>query len=247
MAASDFEQEIGELYALPPSEFVAARNALAKRAREEGERAVAARIKELRKPSISAWVVNQLVRERELDVQRLLKAGERLAKAQRELVGGKSPADFLEARTEEQRAISRLGKAARQILEREGHGASALERATRTLRAAAVSEEGRALLKAGRVAEDLEPTGFEALSGVRPASRRPSPAARTKPKPRSRARLHELERKERALAKKAGEAEGRAQQATREADALLRTAERLRTEADAAAKAVEEERAALER
>jgi hypothetical protein len=243
VAASDFEQEIDELYALSPAEFVSARNELAKRAREEGEKALSARIKELRKPSISVWVVNQVARERELDVQRLLKAGERLAKAQRELVGGKPPAEFLDARTEEQRAVSRLGKAVREILEREGHGTSALERATRTLRAAAVTEEGRALLKAGRLEEDLEPTGFEALGGIKAPARRAS----ARPKPRSRTRLRELEREEKSLARKADDAEARAKKAAAEAETLRGEAARARADADAAAKAVEEERAALER
>jgi hypothetical protein len=230
----DYEQEIGELYALPPSEFVAARNELAKQARAAGERAVSARIKEIRRPTVSAWVVNRLARERELDVQRLLKAGERLAKAQRDLVGGKAPAEFAEARAEEQRAVSRLTKAAREILERDGHGLSALEPATRTLRAAAVSEEGRALLKAGRLDQDLEPTGFELLSGVKAAPRRAATPA--KPKPRSRARLRALEREAQAAAKKAADAERRAEKAASEAQAL-------REEAEEAARAVEEERA----
>jgi hypothetical protein len=238
--ATDFEREIGELYALAPSEFVAGRNALAKQAKAEGENAVATRIKELRKPSVSVWVVNRLARERELDVQRLAKAGERLAKAQRDLVEGKAPTEFLAARTEEQDAVSRLARAARELLEREGHGVSALEKATRTLRAAAVSDEGRALLKAGRVEVDLEPAGFDALSGVAPAPSRARPAAKPPPKPRSRAKLRELERKQQALEKKAALAEERAEKARQEADGL-------RAEADEAAKAVEEERAELER
>ena len=36
----------------------------------------------MRKPTAAAWLVNQLARERELDVQRLLKAGESLTKSQ---------------------------------------------------------------------------------------------------------------------------------------------------------------------
>ena len=35
-------------------------------------------IKKLRKPTAAVWLVNQLARERQLDVQRLLKAGESL-------------------------------------------------------------------------------------------------------------------------------------------------------------------------
>jgi hypothetical protein len=243
--ATDFEQEIGELYDLPPEEFVSARNELAKRAGAEGEKAVSARIKELRKPSISVWLVNRLARERELDVQRLLKAGERLAEAQREVVGGKTPDDFLQARGEEQRAVSRLGKAAREILAREGHGTSALEPATRTLRAAALTEEGRRLLKTGRVPEELEAPGFEALSGVKPAPRRRGSAAKPS-RTQSRARVRELERKQRALAAKAEEAARRAEEAARKADELREAAEAAQAEADAAEAEYERARAALD-
>jgi hypothetical protein len=244
-AATDFEQEIDRLYGLPLDEFVAARNELAKRAREEGERALATRIKELRKPNVSAWVINRLVRERELDIQRLLKAGERLAQAQVATVEGGDPEGFLEARRDEQRALAQLTKAARELVEREGHGVSAIEPITRSLRAAAVTEEGRELLKRGRLTEDVQTVGFEALSGVKPAQRKTRPqaqpkdgAARRRTVNEARRRLRELEAEAKRLERDAAAAERRAEKAEEEAAKLRAAAQTAREEADAAQAAV---------
>lgn len=161
----DEEAELDLLYGLAPEEFVRARNDLAKRFRDEGERAIAARIKELKRPTLSAWVVNQLARRRELDVERLLRAGERLRKAQLRAIAGKD-AEFQEARRDEQAALNRLTQAAREILRSADRSAGAVDRVAATLRAAATQDEGRDLLKRGRLAEDLAPQGFDALAGL---------------------------------------------------------------------------------
>ncbi|MCW2667516.1 MAG: hypothetical protein JWN57_2478, partial [Frankiales bacterium] len=51
-----------DLYALPPEEFTAARDAAARQARADGDRAGAAALKALRKPTAPAHLVNLLVR-----------------------------------------------------------------------------------------------------------------------------------------------------------------------------------------
>jgi len=152
---ADFEGNLDRLYQLPLSEFTSARNQLAQEMRAQGQREKAEEIKRLRKPTAAVWVVNQLARERPLDVQRLLNAGEALTKSQ-------TP----EARRDEQRALDQLAKGAREIAERSGIGSAALGKATETLRAASLTAEGRELLKRGRLTEELEPPGFEALTGV---------------------------------------------------------------------------------
>ena len=76
------EKELDRLYALPLNEFTAARDEIAKRLRGEGEHELADEVKALRKPTVSVWLVNRLAREREIDVKRLLRAGEALGKAQ---------------------------------------------------------------------------------------------------------------------------------------------------------------------
>src|SRR5919201_960000 len=177
------EEEIDRLYGLPLDEFTRARDELARRIRQEGDTERAAEVKALRKPSLPAWVVNQLARQRELDMQRLLKAGEQLAGAQIEAIRAQGGDAFLEARRDEQRALDALAARASEILADAGRGGAALDRILATLRAGSVTEEGRALLRSGRLTEELEPPGFEALAGLDiPAGPpRPRPAEQVAP------------------------------------------------------------------
>src|SRR2546423_8305256 len=132
---ADFEGDLDRLYQLPLNEFTAARDELVKRLRAEGERERAQEIKTLRKPTAAVWLVNQLARERPLDVQRLLKAGESLTKSQTKAAAGKSQT-FPEARRDEQHALQQLAKVASEIAERAGIGSPVLAKAIETLRAA---------------------------------------------------------------------------------------------------------------
>lgn len=238
----DEEAELERLYSLPPEEFIAARNELAKRFREEGERAVAARIKEIKRPTVSAWVINQLARGRELDVERLLRAGERLRKAQLQAVAQKDAADFLEARRDEQAALGRLTQAAREILQSANRSTSILDRVAATLRTAATREDGRLILKQGRLAEDLEPQGFESLADLgvsRARKRSPARSATTpsraseetaaKQRALAEARKH-VQQLERRLREQRGQLEG-AERDVKEARKVLENAEARATEA----------------
>jgi hypothetical protein len=190
-------------------------------------------------------------------VQRLLKSGEQLRLAQRDAVAGRDPAAFAAARRDEQQALAQLGKAAREILAKEGHAVTALDRILQTLRAAATSEEGRDLLKRGRLTDDLEPQGFEALVGIQPSRRkRPAEPGKTSAADESRrkqqlaearSRLRELKQEERTLARDADAAEREAAQAERRARELAQAAEQARAVAREAANAVAEAEAALSR
>ena len=257
-AASDaqFEAELDQLYQLAPGDFTAARDELAKRLRAENRRDLAEQVKKHRKPAVAVWLVNRLAREREVDVQRLLKVGEALATSQAALAGGGKADEFLEARREEERALGRLASAAREIADREGVGDAAIPRATETLRAASLTEEGRQLLKRGRLTEELEPPGFEALAGFggmvgkapRKSKAAPKPESPTRQREREQAleqarqRLRQAQSEERKLA-------GAAKTARRKADAAANRAAELRAradQADATAAAAEEERRAAE-
>src|SRR4051794_9170030 len=162
------ERELDRLYRLPLGEFTAARNDLAKQLRDEGQTDQAEQVKALKKPSVAVWLANQLAHEDEVDVKRLLKAGEALTNSQAQLAGGRSSDAFLEARREEQRALERLAREAEahKLVAQQGIGASAVERAIQTLRAASLTKEGREQLKRGRLTEELRPPGFEALTGL---------------------------------------------------------------------------------
>lgn len=226
------ERELDELYGLPLDEFTAARNELAKRLRSEGRKEEADEVKGLSKPTVAVWLVNRLARERELDVRRLIKAGEALGEAQA------SSGDFAEARREEHRVLGRLAQAAKEVAEREGVGTSAIERAMTTLRAAALSADGRQLLERGRLTEELEPPGFEALAG----------AAAAAPRTKAPAKDDRAKRKKALEQARVRLREARADE--RELDAALRAAEReadkLRRKAEEAAERVAEAQAEVE-
>jgi hypothetical protein len=238
--ATAVDEEIGRLYGLPLEEFTRAREELARRVRQEGDAERAAEIKRLRKPSVPAWVVNQLARQRELDMQRLVKAGEQLAGAQAEAIRAQKGDAFLEARRDEQRALQALAAGAREILAEAGRGGAALDRVLATLRAGSLTEDGRALLKRGGLTEELEPPGFEALAGLAPP---PRPAEPKRPSPSEvRRRLRDLRRELRTIETQAAAAERRAERLRAE----LRDAEAEAGELDGQRRRLEEELAAAE-
>jgi hypothetical protein len=151
--------EIRRLYGLPPDRFTAERDALAKRLREAGDRDAAAEAKALRRPPLSAWAVNQLVRERTPLLHDLWKAGDKLRKAHE----GKG--DFRAALNAERETLEALAASAAELLERSGHAATdaTLQRVTGTLQAAAADRDARRAVEEGMLDKDLEPPGFEAL------------------------------------------------------------------------------------
>jgi hypothetical protein len=221
---ADFEGELDRLYQLPLSEFTSARDELVKRLRAQGDHEKAQEIKTLRKPTAAVWLVNQLARERQLDVQRLLKAGESLTKSQAQAAAGKS--SLPEARRDEQRALDQLAKAASEIAEREGIGSPAVGKATETLRAASLTAEGREHLRRGRLTEELEPPGFEALTGLdlgqKPKKKPPrhdDGAEKRRAVKEARERVRQLRAEERELAAAARSATREAERAEAEAGA----------------------------
>jgi len=233
----DLEPELDRLYQLPPGEFTAARDELAKSLRDEGERDRSTEVKQLRKPPVAVWLVNRLARERELDVQRLVKAGQALTKS-----GGGSGA-FAAARDDEQQALERLSQAAQELAEREGTGGAAVDRATQTLRAASLTDEGRRLLKQGRLTEELQPPGFEALSGITLATpkREPKqPKGKTDDRAERRRARDEAREAVRRLRAEERELKSAARAAVREADRAATEAGRLRKKADQAQAAAHE-------
>jgi hypothetical protein len=243
--ANDLDAELDTLYGLPLGEFTAARNELAKQLRGEGRAEEAYQVKALRKPSVAAWLVNRVARERELDIQRLLNASETLRKAQAEAAAGRAEG-FADARQDEHQALERLAEAAREIAAREGSGQAAVAQATQTLRAASLTDEGRELLKRGRLSEELEPPGFEALTGLVAAEPRKRPAKR-----RDDAQQESREARERVkqLREQEREAEAAARAAEREADRAEKEAAKLREQASEArlqAETAASERAAAE-
>jgi hypothetical protein len=221
------ESEIDRLYAAPLEEFTKLRNEIAGQARTGGDEEAATRIARLKKPSVSAWAVNQLARVGQVDLQRLIKAGEALEQAQSDSLAGKGSSGFEAARKDESDAIRLLRTAVKKVLP--SVSAPVLDRVINSLRAGAASREGREILKQGRLVEDLEPAGFGAFSGTpTPSSAKPSSTAASKKQARIdtlRKRRQEAESKASDLEQKAREAEDLANRASREAAAARKRAD----------------------
>jgi hypothetical protein len=142
------------------------------------------------------------------------------------------------AQAEEREIVRDLTRRAERILreaERAASGAT-LERVASTLRAAALAEPGRTLLREGRLTGDVEVSGFDAFAGLEvPKGRRRAASAGGDDLAERRAQKRELERRRRALEKRVRELETRAEAAERDA-------ERTRKDADEAAAVAEERR-----
>ena len=221
------EQAADELYGLPPGEFTRARDERAKELRKSGDRSAADAVKALRKPTVAAWALNQLARERAKELGRLLSAGERLRAAQEELLAGGGRSAFQEAAATERELVGELTGAARELVSGAGErpGAGLDEKVSETLHAAALDAETAEELRAGRLTREREAIGgFGALSpGATPPAGRTAPAKERKPKKKD-------------SAPKAPDADARERQRL----AAARTDERhARRELEAAAKALE--------
>ena len=156
-----------DLYGLPLDRFTFERDALAKRLRSEGQHDQAERVVKLRKPSLAAWAVNQLVRTQRREIDALFKAGDALQRAQAALLSGKGDAGSLrEAAEAERRALDGLTVKARGLLSSEGHELSQakLEQVAETLHAAAIDPDSREQTKDGCLERELRHVGLGGLS-----------------------------------------------------------------------------------
>ena len=84
------DEDLDRLYKLPLTQFVEARNDLAASLKKSGDSAASKRVRELKKPSASAWAVNQLYWQERPVYDRLVKASERLRGEHRKMLAGKS-------------------------------------------------------------------------------------------------------------------------------------------------------------
>jgi hypothetical protein len=167
-----------ELFGLPPEEFVATRDEVARRLRREGDTEAARRVKALRRPSLSAWAVNQLARSQQRALEGLLAAGERLRAAHQAALAGGDAADLRAATRAEREAVAGLVSAALDRLREAGHPTTETtrDRIAATLHAGAASPEAADLVRHGRLTADLDPSGFGAAPGG-PAAAPGRPAA----------------------------------------------------------------------
>jgi hypothetical protein len=184
-----------ELYGLRPDEFTAARDAAAKAARDDGDGTLAAEVKRLRRPTIGAWLVNQLARSDAAGLDELLDVGEELRAAQEALDGAQ-----LRTMTRRRRdVIQALSQTAAELATAAGlpFGAAAQREVEATLDAALADETAAGAVRTGRLMRGLVSTGLEAVEigdavaapdtappprragTAKPASRPPAKTAKT--------------------------------------------------------------------
>ena len=233
-----------DLYGLPLDRFVPDRSALAKELRSQGQREEAKRVAALRKPSVAAWAVNQLVRSQPKVVAELYAAGDALQRAQAELLGGRGDRDELRAATDRERElVEQLRATASGLLSSDGAAPSAttLDRVSETLHAAALEAQAREAVRSGCLERELRHVGLgseAAASTATPTAR----VARDQPAG-ERAERDRIEREQRERLASAREAET---QARRDADRAARAVEAAGRRRDRAAEALREAEALLD-
>ena len=157
MIGRELDEIVRELYVLPPADFVNARNELVRQARAAGSRDVAERLRQLRRPTRSAWLVNILASDSRA-MQRLSALGRELRDAQTGL-----------ARTELRSLAEQRRQLIADLLDRtKAHAAEAGVRLTptvlseveATLQAALVDLAGALTIRNGRLVRPLSHSGF---------------------------------------------------------------------------------------
>ncbi len=156
--ADALEAVAAELYALPLDEFTQARNKKAADARTSGDRELAGRIKQLKKPSTSAWAVNMLSRHRADEVGQLLELGAALREAQSEL----DAEELRELGRQRQKLIAAVVRQARDLADELGGalGGAAADEVGQTLQAALADPEAADAVIAGLLTRPLAASGW---------------------------------------------------------------------------------------
>jgi len=261
--AATTSKDIEGLYQLPPGEFTAARNALAAQLKKAGRAEEAEQVKALQKPSISAWAVNQLFWKHRKAFDTLLAAGERFRTAQAAQLAGKA-ADLRGPLDERRETLSELTKIAAGVLRNAGNNATPdiLRRITTTLEALATYGNHPDAPQAGRLVDDIDPPGFEALAALVPQVGRGKRGAheptrvipiqqktreprRRKGSPEEEAKRRDEEHKAEMAAARAAVAD--AERALKDARRTAEQAEATLKKAAARAKEAEREKEAIER
>lgn len=172
---------VAELYGVAPHEFVARRAALAAQARGAGDLPAAKQIAALRKPTQSAWIVNQLARSVPAAGTQLAELGADLRKAQRTLDG----TAIRELSVRRRELIDDLTRQAFAAVGQPVPPAALRDEVTTTLAAVVADPEVAGQFEAGAMARAARSDGFGAtgplLTVVGPSEA--APARPLKPAP----------------------------------------------------------------
>jgi hypothetical protein len=229
-----------ELYTVSPADFVTARNRLAADLQRAGRHEDAAAIKRLRKPSPAVWAINQVARRDPAAMTRFVESVDRLRRAH-----FTEPGRLAQATEEQRAALEALLQQALAGLADAGlpTAATTASRISATLLGTAADPAARAELRHGRLTEERQAPGFEALEGTvaaptRTARRQMGPSPRPAQSAEAQQRVDQLTEAVRI-------AESDARDRRRRAEESKALAAQLRGAAKNAANAVEDLRQRL--
>lgn len=261
MQATNLARVADELYTLAPSAFTAARDERAAEARASGDAGLAGEIRKLRGPTVSAWLVNLLVREEPGQMGELLELGASLREAQQALAGDR----LRDLSAQRGRVVTTLIQEAKRLAAPAGQPVSAqVEREVQdTLEASLADADIAEAVRSGRLTRALSYAGLGGGIGVddavavwtapgkqaAPAGQRTRPVTQQRETPAARHGRREAgttarDRKEAEAARRAqreAEAAERARQEAEAAERNLREAAEDAREAQAALDAAERE------
>ena len=224
---------LDELYRAHPSEFVAARDELAKELRSDGESDEAGRVKKLRRPSAAAWLLNVVALTKPEALKEFAKATEALEKAQARALEGGDAGKWRAAAAREREAAEAVIDVAETVAGDAGHPATkqALDLIDGTLRAAAADPELRERVLSGRLEREQSGAtiGTAGLVATPPAAK-PRGAVKGKDSAKKR-EAAQAAREAKRLERRVADAEARE--------------ERRQAEVDDAAEALRREKAGL--
>jgi hypothetical protein len=167
---------VAELYASGPDEFIKRRGELAARARSAGQAAQAKQIAGLRKPTRSAWIINQLIRSDPSVSVQLAELGEQLRTAQSSLDG----VALRDLSRQRRQLIDALARQAFAVAGQPSPPAALRDEVTATLAAALADPQVADRVRAGTLERAAHAEGFggegfggteaQVLTLVRPSS-----------------------------------------------------------------------------
>ena len=177
-----FHDDLRALYRGPLTEFVGARQALAQRLKAAGD-ARAAEVRELRKPSASAWGVNLLFGGEPREMAALLSAGERVRAVQRHVAAGGDSAPLRDAIAAVRAALPRLVALGAKLLAANGRAPAdaIVEQMRINLEALALDPAHAAIAARGWLDEDLPRPGFEVMAALQLAAATPAASIQQRP------------------------------------------------------------------
>jgi hypothetical protein len=218
----DLDTVADELYALHPNEFTGVRNERVKQAKADGDKELADQIRQLEKPTTSAWLVNRLAREHSEELEPLIELGRDL----RESASDIGADELRELTRQRHRVVNALVQQARQLGAAEGSKVSdsVAGEVQQTLDASLADPDVADDVLAGRLTHAQEYAGFGApMGGGAAASSRRSRAAGSG-RPKAPARDKGGKGKQAEVADLAARRQENAQRALDEADRALEEA-----------------------